>query len=340
MLVTGHTGFKGSWLLLWLESLGAEVFGLALDPPLQPSLFALACDMGGRDGRIDLRARAAVLNAVAAARPEVVIHMAAQALVRASYRDPMETYAVNVMGLVHLLDAVRRTDSVRVVVNVTTDKCYENREWLWAYREDEPMGGYDPYSSSKGCAELVTAAWRRSFFAGKSAVALASARAGNVIGGDWAEDRIVPDCVRAFSDGKPLVLRNPGAVRPWQHVLDLLCGYLLLTERLFGGSAYAEGWNFGPSEANTRPVGYIVEKLARHWDAATWRMVDGKQPHGAVHLKIDASKAQVRLGWHPRLATDLALDWTAAWYRRQQDGASARDLCLDQIQRYQKQDGR
>ena len=200
-----------------------------------------------------------------------------------------------------------------MIVKVTSDKCYENREWLWAYREDEPMGGYDPYSSSKGCPELVAATWRRSFFAGESAVALASARAGNVIGGDWAEDRIVPDCVRAFSAGKPLVLRNPGAVRAWQHVLDPLCGYLLLAERLFaGGGAYAEGWNFGPSEANMRPVGYIVEKLARHWDAATWRMADGKQPHRAVHLKIDASKAQVRLGWHPRLATDLALDWTAA----------------------------
>jgi CDP-glucose 4,6-dehydratase len=252
----------------------------------------------------------------------------------------VETYAVNVMGLVHLLYALRRTDSMLVVVNLTSDKCYENREWFRAYREDEPMGGYDPYSSLKGCTELVTAAWRWSLFAGESAAALASARADNVIGDDWAEDRIVPDCVRAFSAGKPLVLRNPGAVRPWQHVVDPLCGYLLLAERLFAGGAYTESWNFGPLEANTQPVNYIVEKLARYWDAATWRIADGKQPHEAVHLKIYASKAQVRLGWYPRLATDLVLDRTAAWYRRQQDGASARDLCLDQILRYQKQDGR
>jgi CDP-glucose 4,6-dehydratase len=238
--------------------------------------------------------------------------MAAQALVRATYRDPVETYAVNVMGLVHLLDAVRRTDSVRVIVNVTSDKCYENHEWLWAYREDEPMGGYDPYSSSKGCAELVTAVWRRSFFAGESVVALASARAGNVIGGDWAEDRIVPDCVRAFSAGKPLVLRNPGAVRPWQHVLDPLCGPLLLAEHLFaGGGAYAEGWNFGPSEANTRPVGYIVETLARHWDAATWRWRTGSsRTRPSMQDRCiegpGAARVASAAGHRP------ALDWTAA----------------------------
>ena len=338
VLVTGHTGFKGAWLSLWLESLGAEVSGLALAAlPTEPSLFALACELGGRDRRADLREHADVRAVVEASRPEVVFHLGAQSLVRASYTDPVGTYATNVMGLVHLLDAVRHVSGVRVVVNVTSDKCYENREWLWAYREDEPMGGHDPYSSSKGCAELITTAWRRSYFA-VEAVAMASARAGNVIGGgDWALDRIVPDCIRAFSAGRTVEVRNPRAVRPWQHVLEPLCGYLLLAERLWhDGAAVAEGWNFGPAEADALPVAEIVGTLAALWgEGAGLTVTSALQPHEAGSLKIDASKARARLGWQPRLKVATTLAWTAEWYRRQRDGTAARALCLEQIERYQ-----
>lgn len=341
VLLTGHTGFKGSWLVLWLQSLGAEISGLALEPPTDPSLYGLACDLGERDHRVDIRDPAGVAAVVEAVRPEVVIHMAAQSLVRPSYEDPVGTYATNVMGLVHLLDAVRRVSGVRVMVNVTSDKCYENREWLWAYREDEPMGGHDPYSNSKGCAELVTSAWRRSFLADGKATALASARAGNVIGGgDWARDRIVPDCVRAFSAGQKVELRNPQAIRPWQHVLEPLCGYLLLAQRLWAdGAAFAEGWNFGPHDTDTRSVAQLVQTLADVWgDGAAWHAADTPQPHEANYLKIDASKARARLDWQPRLTVEQTLAWTADWYRRQANGASARQLCLEQVQQYQAQD--
>jgi len=339
VLLTGHTGFKGAWTALWLENLGAEVHGLALAPPSEPSLFALACDLGQRDRRVDIRDCDAVLSHVRDICPDIVIHMAAQSLVRPSYRDPVATYAVNVMGLVHLLEAVRQTPSIRAIVNVTSDKCYENREWLWAYREDEPMGGYDPYSSSKGCAELVTSAWRRSFWAADGAPALASARAGNVIGGgDWALDRIVPDCVRAFSAGEIVTLRNPSAVRPWQHVLEPVCGYLLLAERLAErGMSFAEGWNFGPSEAAALPVAEVVRILACHWEGATWATDPGPQLHEAAFLKIDASKAKARLGWYPRLTIDDALRWTAQWHCRHALGEKAADLCREQIIQFQEQ---
>ena len=266
VFLTGHTGFKGGWLALWLQRLGADVTGYALDPPTTPSLFAVARVGAGMRSIInDIRDAETLAQAMREAQPEIVIHMAAQPLVRYSYQAPVETYATNVMGTVHLLEAVRQTDSVRAVVNVTSDKCYENREWVWGYRENEPMGGYDPYSNSKGCAELVTAAYRNSYFNpaqySQHGVALASARAGNVIGGgDWAEDRLIPDILRAIAAGEAVNIRSPHAIRPWQHVLEPLSGYLLLAQRLIeDGPAHAEGWNFGPSEEDARPVQWIVE---------------------------------------------------------------------------------
>lgn len=341
VLVTGHTGFKGAWLSLWLTRLGARVTGFALAPETEPNLYGLA----GLSNRIahriaDVRDLEALRACVREAEPEIVLHLAAQALVRPSYSDPVGTYASNVMGTVHLLEAVRSCPSVRAVVIVTSDKAYENREWLWAYREDEPMGGRDPYSNSKGCAELVTSAYRASFFGedGHSAK-IASARAGNVIGGgDWSLDRLVPDVVRAFERGEPVEIRAPHAVRPWQHVLEPLSGYLRLAEALCGGDGarYAEGWNFGPNDADCRPVSEVVAGLARGWgEGASWQLAGGTHPHEAIFLKVDASKARARLGWGRRLQLAEALDWTGAWYRAQAHGADAAALTLEQIARYE-----
>lgn len=339
VLVTGHTGFKGSWLVLWLNHLGARVSGLALEPPSRPNLFDLACGQGlERHYQVDIRQMEPVREALAEARPEIVFHMAAQALVRPSYEDPVATFATNVMGTVHLIEAVRCTGGVRAMVNVTSDKCYDNREWCWAYREDEPMGGHDPYSSSKGCAELVTRAYRRSFFAPEAnAPALASARAGNVIGGgDWGQDRLIPDCVRAFTAGQRVEVRSPGATRPWQHVLEPLCGYLILAQRLCGPGDFAQAWNFGPAEDDAKPVSHVVETLCALWgDGAAWQAGQGPQPHEATYLKVDPSKARARLGWACRLGVDQALTWTAQWYKRQLAGEDARELCLEQIRQYQ-----
>lgn len=345
VLLTGHTGFKGAWLALWLAQMGARVTGFALAPPSAPSLHALACGGVLADDIIgDLRDAAAVDAAYARARPEVVLHLAAQALVRSSFADPVATYATNVMGTVHVLDAARRQGGVAALVVVTSDKAYENREWHWAYREDEAMGGHDPYSSSKGCAELVTAAFRRSYFAQDGATAVATARAGNVIGGgDWAADRVVPDCVRAFAAGEKVALRSPGATRPWQHVLEPLAGYLALAERLAtagDGARFAQGWNFGPAEADAVPVGELVATLARFWGGdAGWELDARPQPHEAHCLKLDASKARALLGWRPALGLADALEWTVAWYRRQARGEDARALCLDQIARYRARQG-
>lgn len=272
VFVTGHTGFKGSWLSLWLQSLGAEITGYALKPPTTPSLFEearVAEGMKSIEG--DIRDFVFFKSSIEAAQPEIIIHMAAQSLVRYSYEHPVETYATNVMGTVHMLEAVRTTPSIRAVVNITTDKCYENREWIWGYREDDPMGGYDPYSNSKGCAELVSAAYRSSFFNDKDydnhGVAVATVRAGNVIGGgDWAEDRLLPDILSGFEQGKVVTIRNPHAIRPWQHVMEPLRGYLTLAERLFeSGTVFAQGWNFGPNEDGAKPVGWIVDKMAALW---------------------------------------------------------------------------
>lgn len=342
VFLTGHTGFKGGWLSLWLQNLGAEVTGYALVPGTDPNLFELARVGEGMTSHIaDIRDLPTLTTVVRAAKPEIVFHLAAQPLVRESYRNPVETYTTNVLGTIHLLEAVRQTPSVRAVVNVTSDKCYENREWHWGYREDEAMGGYDPYSSSKGCAELVTAAWRRSYFspaqpAGHS-VALASARAGNVIGGgDWAEDRLIPDLLRAFQMGQPAFIRNPNAIRPWQHVLEPLSGYLLLAEKLYEeGSVYAEAWNFGPSEGDVRPVRWIAERLAQHWGGnAHWSHETGNHPHEAHWLKLDCAKARARLHWKPRWSLAQTLERIVQWHRQHQAGADLRALTLQQIQDY------
>ena len=337
VFLTGHTGFKGSWLALWLQQLGAEVFGFALVPPTTPNLFTVAGVAAGMQSQLaDIRDGAALRQAMLACQPQIVLHLAAQPLVRQSYRDPVETYATNVMGTVNLLEAVRACATVRAVVNVTTDKCYENREWLWGYREDEPMGGHDPYSSSKGCAELVSSAYRLSFLA-PAGIALATARAGNVIGGgDWAEDRLVPDILRAFAQNQAVVLRNPLATRPWQHVLEPLSGYLCLAEQLFAhGQAQAEGWNFGPRAEDVQPVQWIVEHLARRWGAgASWALDSSAQPHEAHALRLDISKAAQRLGWHPRWALATALDHTVAWHHAWLAGQDMQALCLQQIAAY------
>jgi CDP-glucose 4,6-dehydratase len=342
VFVTGHTGFKGSWLCLMLQSFGADVTGYALVAPTKPSLFDDA-DVG-RDMRSvigDIRDRAVLSSALKEAKPEIVLHLAAQPLVRYSYEAPYETYSTNVLGLVNLFEAVRQCDTVRAVVNVTSDKCYENREWPWAYRENEAMGGYDPYSSSKGCAELVTAAYRRSFFNPETysshGVALASARAGNVIGGgDWAADRLVPDAMRALLSGKEIIIRNPTSVRPWQHVLEPLVGYLALAEHLTtDGKAFAGGWNFGPAEEDARTVQWIVEYLVGHWGAgASWRLSDELGPHEAHFLKLDSSKARGQLGWKPKWSLPDALDAIVDWGHHYLDGVAARKISLQQIETY------
>jgi CDP-glucose 4,6-dehydratase len=328
VFVTGHTGFKGSWLTRWLLDLGAEITGYALEPPTDPSLF----DELGLQGEIahvvgDIRDLVCLRAAMTAAQPEFVFHLAAQPLVRHSYEQPVETYATNVMGTVHLLEAVRSVPSVGVVVNVTSDKCYENRETGQAYAEDDPMGGFDPYSSSKGCSELVTAAYRRSFFGEEPAVALASARAGNVIGGgDWASDRIVPDCVRALAAGEPIVVRNPHAVRPWQHVLEPLSGYLWLAARMSTGAHAFDGpWNFGPEPGDDWPVRSVVEELIATWGDGSWTtpIAGVPQPHEATLLNLDITKARRRLDWRPVYDVRHAIRAAAGWYgARHQDPSS------------------
>jgi CDP-glucose 4,6-dehydratase len=343
VFVTGHTGFKGGWLCLWLHSLGAEVTGYALLPPTHPSLFESACvaDLMKASTTGDVRDLEQLTSAVRAARPEIVIHMAAQALVRYSYANPVETYTTNVLGTVNVLEAVRQVGSVRVVINVTSDKCYENRGWLWGYREDEPVGGYDPYSSSKGCAELISAAYRNSFFNsaehGCHGVALATVRAGNVIGGgDWGEDRLIPDILRSFLEGRPAVIRSPLAVRPWQHVLEPLGGYLTLAQRLWEGAAFAEAWNFGPNDEDAKPVEWVVKRLTRLWgEDASWRL-DGERhhPHEACHLKLDCAKAKARLGWYPRWGLEQALQKIVEWHRAYQDQEDMRVVTSAQIAEY------
>lgn len=343
VLLTGHTGFKGSWLSLWLQSMGAHVVGYALAPPTQPSLFEVA-DVGAGMTSVlgDIRDLAKLQAVFAEHSPEVVIHMAAQPLVRYSYQNPVETYTTNVMGTVHLLEAVRHSPGVKAVVNITTDKCYENREWVWGYRENEPMGGYDPYSNSKGCAELVSASYRSSFFHpdhyAQHGVALATVRAGNVIGGgDWAQDRLIPDVLTAFEQGRVAHIRNPRAIRPWQHVLEPLRGYLTMAERLFEqGPQFAEGWNFGPNDEDAKPVGWIVAQMAELWGQnAQWQIDDAKHPHEANYLKLDISKARSRLDWHPALRLNDALKLIVDWSRLHQGGHDMRAFTLAQIHDYQ-----
>jgi CDP-glucose 4,6-dehydratase len=338
--VTGHTGFKGSWLCLWLQSMGARVAGFAL-PPADESLFRLAAVGASMESVIgDIRAPAGLRSLAEDFQPEIVFHLAAQALVRKSYLAPAETYEVNVLGTVHLLEAVRATPSCRVVVNVTSDKCYENLEWDRGYREDDILGGYDPYSNSKACAELVTSAYRRSFFEASDArlVQLASARAGNVIGGgDFAQDRLIPDIMAAFRRHEQVRIRLPDAVRPWQHVLEPLSGYLLLAERMATGPGiYAEAWNFGPAMSNVRPVSWIVQQLAERYGIPdAWAIDRAPRPHEAKLLSLDSTKATQRLGWKPRWTLETALAAVCDWHRAHERGEPLREVVLGQIASYE-----
>lgn len=342
VLITGHTGFKGSWLSLLLQHLGAEVVGYSLPAPTTTNLYELAnIDNGMKSVHGDVRDLDHFKQVLIDHRPEAVIHMAAQSLVHQSYQDPIETYETNVMGTARVLEALRQVGGVKAVVVVTSDKCYANREWVWGYREDDAMGGYDPYSSSKGCAELVTAAFRQSFFnsskTGNPSAQIASARAGNVIGGgDWAENRLVPDLMQALMAGRPALIRNPQATRPWQHVLDPLSGYMVLVEKLStDGSDYAEGWNFGPRDDDSKPVSWISQRLTELWQGDSgWQVDDNDYPHEAHYLKLDCSKAAAKLGWRPRWNIDQALDATVQWYKAYQSGHELRDLMIRQIQSY------
>jgi CDP-glucose 4,6-dehydratase len=339
VFVTGHTGFKGSWLSLWLQDAGAQVSGYSTSPPTTPNLFTAArvAERLGAHVVADVRDAQALKAAMRAAAPEIVFHLAAQPLVRRSYADPVETYAVNVLGTVNLLEAVRTCASVRALVNVTTDKCYENREWVWGYREHEPLGGRDPYSSSKACSEFVTAAYRASFFETAGA-AIASARAGNVIGGgDWAEDRLIPDFLRAADAGRSAEIRHPEATRPWQHVLEPLSGYLRLAERLVAqGPAFASAWNFGPGGDSTRTVRWILDYLCARLPGAAWHHVGGSQVHEANTLKLDSSRAARELSWLPRWPLSRALDATVEWHQAWRRGDDLRALCLRQIADYER----
>lgn len=342
VFLTGHTGFKGSWLSLWLQQLGAEVTGFSLVPSTQPNLFETANVENGMTSIIgDIRDLEHVKKVFKQVQPEIVIHMAAQALVRYSYDNPVETYATNVMGTLHVLEAIRSITTVRSAVMITTDKCYENKEWQWGYRENEAMGGHDPYSSSKGCAELLIASYRNSFFpAGKHnqhQTAIASARAGNVIGGgDWSEDRLVPDIIKAFVNQKTVNIRNPKAIRPWQHVLEPLSGYLVLAEKLYTeGNEFAEAWNFGPKSEDVKPVQWIVEKMALQWgDKVKWNVDTEEHPHEAHYLRLDCSKANENLHWHPQWDLPHALQKIIKWHKAILDGKDMQNMCIEQINEY------
>jgi CDP-glucose 4,6-dehydratase len=353
VLITGHTGFKGSWLSIWLQMLGAEVIGYSLAAPTNPSLHELACVKNGMTSiEGDIRNFAHLKEVIEAYCPEVVFHLAAQSLVLRSYQDPIETYSTNIMGTVYLLEAIRLAGGVRTLINVTSDKCYENKEWLWGYREDDPMGGFDPYSSSKGCSELITAAFRNSFFHpekfDRHGVALATVRAGNVIGGgDWAKDRLIPDIMQALLEKRLFRIRSPHAVRPWQHVLEPLCGYLMLAEKLYNnGSRYAESWNFGPSDRDIKAVSWIVKYIGQKWsqnvqlegaqfEGVQFELDNGNHPHEANYLKLDYSKAKTRLEWTPHLSIEQALELTVDWYQTyQSDPSSVRKLTESQIDHY------
>ena len=344
VFLTGHTGFKGSWLALWLESLGAEVTGYALAPPTTPSLYEQAgVDRSLRSVIADIRDYDRLRAVVAEARPDVVLHLAAQSVVKRGYAEPIETYASNVMGTVHLFEAVRQLGLRCAIVNVTSDKCYAHRSSGPGYREDDPMGGDDPYSNSKGCAELVTTSYRQSFFPpaalDRHGVALGSARAGNAIGGgDWTADQLIPDLIRAFTADRACLIRSPGGIRPWQFVLEPLRGYLMLAERLAAGEAsFASGWNFGPQPADAKPVSWIADRMATQWGPpARWDRDAAAHPAEAAELRLDASKAADELHWHPAMRLDATLDWIVDWYRGWAAGADIRSLTAGQIARYEQ----
>jgi CDP-glucose 4,6-dehydratase len=336
--LTGHTGFKGSWLSLWLQSLGATVKGYALNPPTNPNLFDIARVREGMMSDIgDIRHLETLSASMVAFNPDIVFHLAAQPLVRYSYEAPVETYSTNVMGTVNVFEAARQCTNLKAIINVTTDKCYENKEWWWGYREDEPIGGFDPYSSSKGCSELVTSAYRQSYFQ-QVGIGLASARAGNVIGGgDWAEDRLIPDILKAIERNTPVIIRSPCSTRPWQHVLEPLSGYLQLAQALYTQpDNYAEGWNFGPNEDDAKPVQCIVERLVAIWgDNSDWVLDKTAQPHEAHYLKLDCSKAKARLHWQPKWSLDVALQHIVEWQKNYQQGTNMHTVTLNQIAFYQ-----
>lgn len=342
VFLTGHTGFKGGWLSFWLSEMGADVHGYALAPPTRPSFF----DVSGVQKRLasstiaDIRDANALTSAMAQAKPEVVFHLAAQPLVRRSYADPVDTFTTNVIGTVNVLEAARASKTVRALVNVTTDKCYDNREWYWPYRENDPLGGHDPYSASKACAELVTACYRTSFFA-PAGMLLASARAGNVVGGgDWAEDRLVPDILKAFDAERVLSIRSPSAIRPWQHVLEPLSGYLLLAQRMLSGDAQAAGaWNFGPAQESARDVRTIVEFFSRRIAGSSWTTDDQPRPHEAGRLELDSSRARALLGWRPRWSIEETLGKTLDWHMAWRAGADMAAITRDQIADFTAQRG-
>lgn len=342
VFLTGHTGFKGGWLSLWLQDMGATVCGYSLTPPTSPSLFevaGVADDMQSQIG--DIRDYQLLYKSIEQFKPEIVIHMAAQPLVRLSYNEPVDTYSTNVMGTVNLLDCIRKIGNVKAIVNVTSDKCYKNNEWVWGYREDEPMGGHDPYSNSKGCAELVTESFRSSYFSQESysehGCALASVRAGNVIGGgDWALDRLIPDMLSAFEKGDAVEIRNPYAIRPWQHVLEPLSGYLLLAQFLCEkGAEYSQAWNFGPQEQDAKPVQWIVERLTALWGGdASWALDQANHPHEANYLKLDCSKAKALLNWDSRWSLDTTLNKIVLWHKAWLNQENMKHYTINEINSY------
>ena len=341
VFITGHTGFKGGWTVLWLQKLGAIVKGYALEPNTSISLFEVAGVSDVLESQIGNICDLELLRkSILEFSPEIVFHMAAQPIVRASYIDPVGTYQTNVMGTVNLFEAIRVCESVKAVVNVTTDKCYQNNEWIWGYRENDPMGGYDPYSNSKGCSELVTSAYRQSFFKDESSVSLASARAGNVIGGgDWSDDRLIPDALKAFNSGKPVIIRNPLAIRPWQHVLEPVAGYLELAENLyFSRDGFDQPWNFGPNDDDCKSVGEVMDLLVEMWPSNTsWELDQDAQPHEAQLLKLDISKAKASLDWRPRWNIENALEKIIDWHHLWLSGGNMKNITLDQINDYEKE---
>jgi len=344
VLITGHTGFKGSWLSLWLQIKGADIIGYSLPSPTNPSLFEVACVAEGMTSITgDIRNLENFLSVVGDYKPEIIIHMAAQSLVRYSYKHPVDTYSTNVMGTVNVLEAGRNSDTLKVILIITSDKCYENQEWIWGYREIDPMGGHDPYSSSKGCAELVTLAYRRSYFSNKDhptqGIAVATARAGNVIGGgDWATDRLVPDIMRGIMKNRPVTIRNPNAIRPWQHVLEPLRGYITLVEKLWQhGGEFSGAWNFGPNDEDSRTVSWIAENLTKFWgDNACWISDATHHPHEATYLKLDCSKAKRKLGWLPVLDLTTALQWIVGWNRAYIQKKNMREVTETEILWYEQ----
>lgn len=341
VFITGHTGFKGSWTSLWLQDMGAIVKGYALAPNTNPNLFTTAKVAEKMESQIgDITALESISKAMKSFNPDVLIHMAAQPLVRLSYKEPVQTYATNVMGTVNVLEAARGCSNLKAIVSVTTDKCYENKEWAWGYRENEPMGGHDPYSSSKGCAELVTAAYRSSFFNSPDVASLASARAGNVIGGgDWADDRLIPDILKAFEKNEPVIIRNPLATRPWQHVLEPISGYLVLAQNLYQeGNTFAEAWNFGPKDEDCQPVSWILDKMVAKWGkGASWVLDQNNNPHEAGYLKLDCSKAAMQLNWYPKWNLEYTLESIINWHQQYISGKNIQEQCLLEIAKYQNE---